>query len=261
MREGLKKLVGIGTFLFISLGAFAGVLKVGASPVPHSEILNLVKEDLKAEGIDLKIIEMSDYVTPNLALNDGEIDVNFFQHKPYLDKFSQERNLDLKSVAKIHIEPLGFYSKKIKTTEDLKKGNIIAIPNDPSNGGRALILLHNNGLIKLNDPSNLYATEFDIAENPKKIKFKAVEAAQLPRILPDIAGAVINSNYALEAGLKPTKDAILIEGEESPYANILVVKKENENNEDIKKLIEKLKTEKVKNFIIEKYKGAVVTAF
>ncbi|MBS9776094.1 MAG: MetQ/NlpA family ABC transporter substrate-binding protein [Fusobacterium sp.] len=261
MKNNLKKLVGVGAFLVLSLGAFAGTLKVGASPVPHSEILNLVKEDLKKDGVDLKVIEMSDYVTPNLALADGEIDVNFFQHKPYLDKFAEERKLDLKSVAKIHVEPLGLYSKKIKGIENLKKRDIIAIPNDPSNGGRALILLHNNGVITLNDPSNLYATEFDIEKNPKKLKFKAVEAAQLPRILPDVAAAVINSNYALEAEFNPTKDALLIEGEESPYANILVVKNGNENNEDLKKLIKNLKSEKVKKFIQEKYKGAVVTAF
>ncbi len=261
MKNKLKKIVEVGIFLILSLGAFAGTLKIGASPVPHAEILNLVKDDLKVAGVDLEIIEMSDYVTPNLALNDEEIDANFFQHKPYLDKFIEERKLDLISVAKIHVEPLGLYSKKFKTVDELKKGSIVAIPNDPSNGGRALILLHNNGIIELKDPSNLYATEFDIIKNPKKLKFKAVEAAQLPRILQDVSAAVINSNYALEANLVPTKDAILTEGKESHYANILVVKIKNKNNEDIKKLIKSLQTEKVKKFIAEKYKGAVVVAF
>lgn len=261
MKNKIKKLVSIGTFLILSLGTFAGTLKVGASPVPHSEILNLVKDDLKKEGVDLKVIEMSDYVTPNLALDDEEIDANFFQHKPYLDKFASERKLDLVSVAKIHIEPLGLYSKKVKALKDLKKGSVIAIPNDPSNGGRALILLHNNGVITLEDPNNLYATEFDIVKNPKKLKFKAVEAAQLPRILRDVEAAVINSNYALEADLVPTKDAIITEGEESPYANILVVKTKNKNNEDVKKLIKVLKSEKVKKFINKKYKGAVIATF
>lgn len=261
MKNKLNKIIGIGAFLVLSLGAFAGVLKVGASPVPHSEILNLIKDDLKAENVELKVIEMSDYVTPNLALNDEEIDANFFQHKPYLEKFAKERNLDLTSVAKIHIEPLGLYSKKVKLLNDLEQGDVVAIPNDPSNGGRALILLHNNGLIELKDVSNLYATEFDIVKNPRKLKFKTVEAAQIPRILEDVSAAVINSNYALEANLVPTKDAILTEGEESPYANILVVKTKNRDNEDIKKLIKVLKTEKVKKFIAEKYKGAVVAAF
>ncbi len=256
-----KTLIGLGTFLALSFGAFAGTLKVGATPVPHAELLEFVKADLKTDGVDLKIVEMTDYVTPNLALADGEIDANFFQHKPYLDKFASERNLKLSTVANIHVEPLGLYSKKVKSVNDLQKGDTVAIPNDPSNGGRALILLHNNGVITLNDPTNLYVTEFDIVKNPKNLKFKPVEAAQLPRVLADVSAAVINSNYALEAGLNTSKDAILVEGKESPYANIIVVKAGNENNADVKKLISALQTEKVKKFINEKYKGAVVPAF
>lgn len=256
-----KTLIGLGTFLALSFGAFAGTLKVGATPVPHAELLEFVKADLKADGVDLKIVEMTDYVTPNLALADGKIDANFFQHKPYLDKFASERNLKLSTVANIHVEPLGLYSKKVKSVNDLQKGDTVAIPNDPSNGGRALILLHNNGVITLNDPTNLYVTEFDIVKNPKNLKFKPVEAAQLPRVLADVSAAVINSNYALEAGLNTSKDAILVEGKESPYANIIVVKAGNENNADVKKLISALQTEKVKKFINEKYKGAVVPAF
>ncbi|WP_033398296.1 MetQ/NlpA family ABC transporter substrate-binding protein [Fusobacterium russii] len=257
MKKILICLAAVG----LSIGVFAGTLKVGATPVPHAELLEFVKADLKANGVDLKIIEMTDYVTPNLALADGEIDANFFQHKPYLDKFAAERNLKLAIAANIHVEPLGLYSKKVKSVNDLKKGDTIAIPNDPSNGGRALILLHNNGLITLNDPTNLYATEFDIVKNTKNLKFKAVEAAQLPRVLADVSAAIINSNYALEAGLNTTKDAILVEGKESPYANIITVKAGNEKNEDIKKLVSALQTEKVKKFIAEKYKGAVVPAF
>lgn len=256
-----KILLGLSTFLALSFGAFAGTLKVGASPVPHAELLDFVKPDLKANGVDLKVVEMSDYVTPNLALADGEIDANFFQHKPYLDKFAAERNLKLSVVANTHVEPLGLYSKKVKSVNDLKKGDVVAIPSDPSNGGRALILLHNNGVITLKDPTNLYATEFDIVKNPKNLKFKPVEAPQLPRVLRDVSAAVINSNYALEAGLNTSKDAILVEGKESPYANIIVVKVGNEKNEDIQKLIKALHTEKVKKFINEKYNGAVVPAF
>ncbi|MCI5725694.1 MetQ/NlpA family ABC transporter substrate-binding protein, partial [Fusobacterium sp.] len=164
-------------------------------------------------------------------------------------------------VANTHVEPLGLYSKKVKSVNDLKKGDVVAIPSDPSNGGRALILLHNNGVITLKDPTNLYATEFDIVKNPKNLKFKPVEAPQLPRVLKDVSAAVINSNYALEAGLNTSKDAILVEGKESPYANIIVVKAGNEKNEDIQKLIKALHTEKVKKFINEKYNGAVVPAF
>ena len=154
----------LGAFLLLSAGAFAGTLKVGATPVPHAEILNLIKPELKKEGVDLKVVEFTDYVTPNLALSDKEIDANFFQHKPYLDKFSEERKLTLSSIANIHVEPLGLYSKKIKSVNDFKNGDTIAIPSDPSNGGRALILLHSKGIITLKDPKNLFATEFDIVK-------------------------------------------------------------------------------------------------
>lgn len=260
MTNKLSKLIGIGVVL-LSMGALAGTLKVGASPVPHAELLELVKDDLKAKGVDLKIIEMTDYVTPNLALADGEIDANFFQHKPYLDKFAAERNLKLSIAGKVHVEPLGLYSKKIKSVNDLKKGDTIAIPNDPSNGGRALILLHNNGIITLKDPTNLYATEFDVVKNPKGLKFKPVEAPQLPRVLGDVVAAVINSNFALDAGLNLNKDSILAEGKESPYANIIVVKAGNEKKEDIQKLVKALQSEKVKKYINQKFDGSVVAAF
>lgn len=262
MNKKLTNLLGLtGVFLSLSLGAFAGQLKVGASPVPHAELLNLVKDDLKGQGVDLKVIEISDYVTPNLALSDGEIDANFFQHKPYLDKFSAERNLKLSIVGNVHVEPLGLYSKSVKSVNDLKKGAVVAIPNDPSNGGRALILLHSNGLITLKDPTNLYATEFDIVKNPKNLKFKPVEAAQLPRVLQDVGAAIINSNYALEAKLTPAKDAILLEGKNSPYANAVVVKAGNEKNEDVIKLVKVLQSEKVKKYIETKYNGSVAPAF
>ncbi|MDN5303838.1 MAG: D-methionine transport system substrate-binding protein [Fusobacteriaceae bacterium] len=256
--------------LILSTTTFAGLfkkkvneneLKVGATPVPHAEILEFIKDDLAKEGIKLKIVEFTDYVTPNLALNDREIDANFFQHVPYMDKFAKERNLKLVSVGTIHVEPMGLFSKKIKNISELKNGATIAIPNDPSNGGRALILLQNKGLIKLKDNAGLNATEFDIVENPKKLKFKALEAAQLPRILQDVDAAVINGNYALESDLNPAKDALLIEGADSPYANIVTVVSGNENNEKIKKLIKVLQSEKVRKFIEEKYDGAVVPAF
>ena len=210
---------------------------------------------------ELKIIEFTDYVTPNLALAEGEIDANFFQHYPYLEKFITERGLKLASAAKIHVEPLGVFSKKYESIEALPDKATIAIPSDPSNGGRALILLHNNGIITLNDSSNLYVTEFDIVKNPKKLKFKPIEAAQLPRVLPDVDAAVINGNYALEAGFSPVDDSLLLEGKESPYANIIAVRAGDENKEDIVKLIKALQSEKVSTYILNNYKGGVVPTF
>lgn len=239
----------------------SAVLKVGATPEPHGKILELVKDDLKAEGLELEIVDYSDYVQPNLALNDGELDANFMQHEPYLENFVKERGVDLVSVAKIHIEPMGLYSKSIKSLDELKDGAKVSIPNDPTNGARALLLLQENGLIKLSESAGFNATEKDIVENPKNLEIQALEAAQLPRTLEDVDASVINGNYALEAGLNPTKDAIVIEAKDSPYANIIAVKKGNENNEKIQKLIKALQSEEVKTFIEETYKGGVIPAF
>ena len=260
MKKSFKTLLA-AAFILVGATALAGELKVGATPVPHAELLNLVKEDLKTKGVDLKVVEFTDYVTPNLALAEGELDANFFQHFPYLEKFSNERGLNLVSAGKIHVEPLGVFSQKIKDIKDLSNKATIAIPSDPSNGGRALILLHNSGVIKLNDPTNLYVTEFDIVENPKKLKFKPIEAAQLPRVLPDVEAAVINGNYALEAGFSPVEDSLLLEGAESPYANIIAVKSGDESKEDIQKLLKALQSKKVSDYIGANYKGGVVPAF
>ena len=260
MKKSFKTLLA-AAFILVGATALAGELKVGATPVPHAELLNLVKEDLKTEGVDLKVVEFTDYVTPNLALAEGELDANFFQHFPYLEKFSNERGLNLVSAGKVHVEPLGVFSQKIKDIKDLPNKATIAIPSDPSNGGRALILLHNNGIIKLNAPTNLYVTEFDIVENPKKLKFKPIEAAQLPRVLPDVEAAVINGNYALEAGFSPVEDSLLLEGAESPYANIIAVKSGDESKEDIQKLLKALQSKKVSDYIGANYKGGVVPAF
>ncbi len=260
MKKPFRTLLLAG-LLVLGTNLFAGELKVGATPVPHAELLNLVKDDLKTQGVDLKVVDFTDYVTPNLALADGEIDANFFQHYPYLEKFVTERGLKLVSAAKIHVEPLGVFSRKYTKLEDIPNKATIAIPNDPSNGGRALILLHNKGLIKLADPNNLYATEFDIVENPKNLKFKPIEAPQLPRVLPDVDAAVINGNYALEAGFSPVKEALTLEGEESPYANIIAVREGEEKREDIVKLINALQSEKVKQYILDNYNGGVVATF
>ena len=236
------------------------IIKVGATPNPHARILENIKDDLKNEGIDLQIVEFSDYVLPNIALNDGELDANFHQHQPYLDKLAEDKKLDLKSIAKIHIEPLGLYSKKIKEISELKNGATIALPNDPSNGGRALILLNDNGIIKLKDASNLYATEMDIAQNPKKLKIKPVDTAMLPKIVGDVDAAIINGNYALQAGMS-AKEAILLEDSRSPYANILVVRSADIENPNLLKLKNALTSDKTKRFLEETYKGEVVPAF
>lgn len=245
-----------------SASSFANtVLKVGATPVPHAEILNAVKDKLAKEGIDLKVVDFTDYVTPNLALADGELDANYFQHKPYLDKFCEEKGLKLNVAGGVHVEPIGVFSAKLKSIDDIPNKATVAIPNDPSNGGRALILLHNAGIITLNDPTNLYATEFDVAKNPKKLKFKTLEAAQLPRVLKDVDFAVINGNYALEAGLNPAEDSLLLEGKESPYTNIVAVKAGDEKREEVVKLINALNSPETAEFINTTYKGAVVPAF
>lgn len=236
------------------------VLKVGATPVPHAEILEFVKPDLAEQGIDLQVVSFTDYVLPNISLNDGSLDANFHQHKPFLDALKADKGLKLESIASIHLEPLGLYSSKIKSIDELPQNATIAIPNDPSNGGRALLLLEAKGLVKLKDSSNLTSTELDIVENAKGIKIKPVEAALLPRTLNDVDAAVINGNYALQAGLKST-DALELEGKESPYANILVVQESRVNDEALQKLKNALQSQKVKDFIETQYKGEIVPAF
>ena len=238
-------------------------VKVGASPVPHAEILAYIRDNLAAAaGLEIEIVEFTDYVQPNLALDDGQLDANFFQHLPYLEDFNAERGTDLVSVAEIHIEPLGIYSKTITNLSEVPDEAVVTIPNDATNGGRALNLLAANGLIKLKDDVGFTATVADIVENPKNLKITELEAAQLVRALDDAALAVINGNYALEGGLVPSQDALALEsGENNPYVNILVVKRGNENNEAILKLVELLTSPEVKAFIEEKYSGSVLPAF
>ena len=239
----------------------AATLSIGVSPVPHADIIRFVEPALKAQGVNLKIVEFSDYVQPNLSLNDKELDANFFQHKPYLDDFSAQRGLKLASLVAVHIEPMGVYSKSVKAVAETPEGAKVAIPNDPTNGGRALKVLETAGLIKLKDGVGELATVADVAENPKNLKFVEIEAAQLPRSLDDVALAVINSNFALGANLNPVKDAIAIEAKDSPYANIVAVRAGDESRPEIQKLKAALTTPDVKKFLEEKYQGAVVPAF
>lgn len=266
----IKKLTVFTLAIAISIFALTGcgskeedqtVLKVGATPVPHAELLELIKPDLEAEGITLEIVEFTDYVTPNLALSEGEIDANFFQHVPYMESFAAEHGIELVSAGNVHVEPLGLYSKTFASADAIPAGAVIAIPNDPTNEGRALLFLAANGLIKLSPDATLEATEADIIENPLGLVFEPIDAAQLPRTLDDVDGAVINTNYALEADLNPVADAILLEGADSPYANIVTVVPDKLEDEAIQSLIKALQSEKVKTFIEENYGGAVVPAF
>jgi D-methionine transport system substrate-binding protein len=239
------------------------VVKIGATAVPHAEILEFIKPKLAEKGVDLQIQVFNDYVLPNLATDSGDLDLNFFQHIPYLDTFNADRNLNLVTITKVHIEPMGIYSKKVTAVSDLAEGGTIAIPNDPSNGGRALAVLEAAGLIKLKKGTGILGTVDDVAENPKNFKIIMIDAAQLPRVLDDakITGAVINTNYALEAGLNPTQDALHIEGKDSPYSNVLVAKSERAEDPVLKQVADELNSEDVRNFIEEKYQGAVVPAF
>ncbi|SNX53021.1 MetQ/NlpA family ABC transporter substrate-binding protein [Thermoanaerobacterium sp. RBIITD] len=236
-------------------------LVVGASPTPHAEILNVVKPVLAKEGIDLQIKEFTDYVTPNTALNDKQIDANFFQHVPYMEDFEKKNNMKLIALVKVHVEPMGAYSKKIKSKDEIKDGATVAIPNDATNEGRALLLLQKQGLIKLKDPKGLTQTPRDIVDNPKHLKFSELEAPQLPRTLQDVDFAIINTNFALEGKLNPLKDSIFMEDKDSPYANVLTVRPDNQNDPAIKKLAKALNSPEVKKFIEDKYKGAIIPAF
>ena len=236
-------------------------IKVGATAVPHAEILNHIKAGLAKDGVDMQVIEFSDYVKPNLSLNDKELDANFFQHEPYLNKFVAERKLNLVSAGKVHIEPMGIYSKKIKDIKAVPNGAKIAIPNDPTNGGRALAILQSANLLKLKDGVGVNATVGDITGNDKKLKIVEIEAALLPRSMDDVDLSVINSNFAMEAKLNPVKDSLFTEPKESPYANIVAVRKGDEKRPEIQKLMKALQSPEVKKFIEEKYKGAVVPAF
>lgn len=237
------------------------VLKVGASPEPHSKMLELVKDDLKEEGIKLEITEFADYVLPNMSLSDGEIDANFFQHEPYLESFNEEKKTDLVSLGSVHIEPMGVYSEKVKSIDELADGAKVAIPNDATNGARALLLLEKNGLIKLDENAGFNATEKDITENSKNLKFQALDAATLPRTIDDFDIAVINGNYALQGGYNPVEDALLLEENSSPYGNIIAIRKGDEDREELKALLDALQSEKIKKYIEDTFDGAVIPAF
>lgn len=239
----------------------ADKLTVAATPVPHAEILEAVKPLLAEQGVELNVRIFTDYVQPNLQVNQKRMDANFFQHKPYLDEFNESRNTQLISAAGVHIEPFGAYSKKIKTLDELPEGASVAIPNDATNGGRALLLLAKAGVIELSPEAGIAATPRDITKNPKNIRVRELEAATLPRVLNQVDLALINTNYALEAGLNPTADALVIEDADSPYVNILVINADDKDSPAIKKLVDALHSDTARQFIETQYKGAVVPAF
>ncbi len=236
-------------------------LKVGASLTPHAEILEEAKPILAEQGVDLEIVKIEDTVTPNTGLAEGSLDANYFQHQPFLDDFNAENGADLVSAGAIHYEPFGIYAGKTSSLDELPDGAIVAVPNNVTNEARALLLLEQEGVIKLKDGVGIKATAADIVENPKNIEFKEIAPEQLVRSLPDVDIAVINGNYAIEGGLH-VKDALATESDQGvaaqTYANIVAVRSEDKDNEAIKKLVEVLKSDEIKQFINDKYEGAVV---
>ncbi|GAB2585887.1 MetQ/NlpA family ABC transporter substrate-binding protein [Streptomyces capparidis] len=240
-----------------------GALVVAATPTPHGEILKYIKDNLAdKEGLKLEVKEFTDYNQPNRATQDGDVDANFFQHRPFLDDFNAKQGTTIVPVADVHVEPLALYSKKVDSLKDLEDGATIALPNDATNEGRALALLADNGLLTLKEGVGQAATPKDITANPRKLKFKELEAALLPRSLEDTDASVVNGNYALEADLNPAKDALAAErAKGNPYANFLAVKKGDESDPQVKKLAELLQSPEVKKFIEDEYEGAVVPAF
>ncbi|MDO4636082.1 MAG: MetQ/NlpA family ABC transporter substrate-binding protein [Lautropia sp.] len=263
IKKFARQLTAAAVFVLSAAGVQAETLSVAATPVPHAELLEFVRPQLRAQGIDLKVRVFNDYVQPIQATVDKAVDANFFLHRPYLDSFNKEHKTNIVPVpeAAVHVEPFGMYSRKLKRLDELKDGATVVLPNDPSNGGRALLLLQKAGLVTLKDPANILSTSRDLAANPRHLKFRELDAAFLPRALEDADLALINTNYALAAGLQPNRDALVLEGSDSPYANIVTARPENADTPAIAKLMKALRSPETKKFIEEKYKGAIVPAF
>jgi D-methionine transport system substrate-binding protein len=257
---GLAALLSLATALPAAAQA-AKTVRIGATPGPHAQILEVVKPIAAKKGLDLKIVEFSDYVVPNAALAAGEIEANSFQHQPYLDNQKADRGYKIETVATTVNFPIGIYSRKHKTWDAVPNGATIAIPNDPTNGGRALILLQDKGVLKLKDGVGFKPTVVDIVDNAKKLKFVEIDAAQAPRVLEDVDAAIINTNYATQAGLDAVKDAIARENPKGPYVNVVAVRAEDRNQPWVKALIESYQTPEVKSFIETNFKGAVLPSW
>lgn len=244
-----------------AIPAAAETIKVGVTAGPHAEIMEKVKEVAAKDGLDIKIVEFSDYIQPNAALVAGDLDANSFQHQPYLDNIVRDRGYKIVSIAKTVIFPIGLYSKKIKSLDQVANGARIALPNDPTNGGRVLLLLQEKGLIKVKPEAGLKATPLDVTDNPKKLKFVELDAAQLPRSVDDVEVAAINTNFAISAGLVPARDAIAMESADSPYANVIAVMEKDKDKPAFKTLVKAYHSDTVRNFIAEKFKGSVGASF
>ena len=235
-------------------------ITVGVTPGIHAEIMEQVKKEAAKQGITIKIMEFSDYVTPDVALSNKEIDMNSYQHKPYMDNLVKDKGLKIVSIGQTVVAPIGLYSHKIKSLDDVKDGMTVAVPNDPTNGARGLLLLQKAGFIKIKDGVK-YPTPQDITENAKHLQIKELEAAQIPRSLDDVDFAAINTNYAMDAGLNPVTDALLREDKDSPYANILAVHEDDKDNPTLKKIVEIYNSDVIRKYIEEHYKGALIPAF
>jgi D-methionine transport system substrate-binding protein len=253
--------LSILAFAALTGAASAETIKVGVTPGPHAQVLEAAKTVAAKKGLDIQIVEFSDYVVPNAALEAGDLQANSFQHQPYLDNQVADRKYKIVAVGNTINFPMGIYSKKVKTWDEVKSGATLAIPNDPTNGGRVLILLRDKGIIKLKDGVGFKPTLLDITENPKKLKITEVDAAQLPRTLPDVDVAGINTNYATQAGLDPVKDALLREDPKGPYANIIAVRAADKDKPWVKTLVESYQSPEVKAFIEEKFKGSVLSTW
>ncbi len=236
-------------------------IKVGVTGGPHAQIMEVVKTVAAKNGLNIKIVEFSDYVQPNAALAGGDLDANSYQHDPYLQAQVKDRGYKLIRIADTVTYPMGIYSKKIKTLAELQPGAKIAVPNDPTNGGRALLLLQKQGLLKLRADAGLKATPLDIVDNPKKLKIVELDAAQIPRSLNDVDAAAINTNFAMEAGLKPKQDAIAIEDPKGPYVNIIAIREADRNKPWVGKLVAAYHSQEVKQFVESKFGGSVITAW
>jgi D-methionine transport system substrate-binding protein len=258
----MKKLILAAAFTaFAAASALAEDIKVGVTPGPHAQIMEKVKELAAAKGLNIEILEFSDYVVPNQALADGELQANSFQHKPYLENQVADRKYDLVDVAYTVNFPMGVYSKKVKNLDELKDGATVSIPNDPTNGGRALLILADKGLIKLNPEKGLKVTPADVTENPKNIEFAELDAAQLPRSLDDVDASVINTNFAVEGGLNPATDAISKEGEKAPYINVIAINAKDKDAAWVKTLIETYHSPETKQFVLDTFKGVVIPSW
>ena len=262
-RSLLQSALALALTAGLSAGALAQdkPLKVGVTAGPHAQIFEQVKKIAEKDGLKIQIVEFSDYVQPNAALAAGDLDANSYQHKPYLDAQIKDRGYKFAAVGYTVNFPIGIYSKKVKSLKDLKEGARVGIPNDPTNGGRVLLVFQDQGLIKLKAGAGLKATPLDVVENPKKIKFVEVDAAQLPRTLDDLDASAINTNYALSAGLSPAKDAIAQESAKSPYVNLIAVREQDKDKPWVAKLVKAYQSEEVRKFIQTEFKGAVLAGF